>query len=309
MNATRYVDLPECFQVLNVAEGVSWQEIKKAYYQLAKQYHPDKNPNDTESEDRFKKIAIAFGILERYYRTHPRLRLSRMASPGIEEPVSGRQRQWSGPRQSRSRQYVADEERARGNGNGFHKTRARATEETQIPQQPARPSSIDGQGKPWWSSAYHYLQQLERRFLHLDIEKVVNVEAHTALNGGTVRMRAPGGTFNVRIPAGTQEDLVLRIPEKGERGLLNRNRGDLVLRIQVSPSRVQQGEDFYYQVCVPARDLSLGQVMVLETHEGPIRYALPKDTVTGQTFVLKAQPESGKATLANHIIVVEVVQE
>ncbi|CCQ91649.1 hypothetical protein NITGR_750007 [Nitrospina gracilis 3/211] len=318
MNATRYVDLPECFQTLNVAEGVSWPEIKKAYYQLAKQYHPDKNPNDTDSEDRFKKISIAFGVLERYYRTNPAMRLKWMPNISAEDPASpkpeyepqtkngnGRERN----RRSNSQQYVKDEDSIPANGKGY--VHATPPEPEVVPKEDAQAGET---GLPfsrrvgrWWNGTYRNMQSLERRVLCLDLEKTVNIESHTGLNGGTVRVRTPGGTFNIRIPAGTTNDIVMRIPEKGERGLLNRKRGDLVLRIQVNPPRAQQSEDFYYQVRVTQKDLSMGQVMVLDTHEGPIRYALPKNTVTGQTFSLKAQPDSGVPSHCNHIIVVEVV--
>ncbi|MGP0564913.1 MULTISPECIES: DnaJ domain-containing protein [unclassified Nitrospina] len=315
MNATRYVDLPECFQTLNVAEGVSWPEIKKAYYQLAKQYHPDRNPNDTESEDRFKKISIAFGVLERYYRTNPAMRLKWMSNVTTEDPASpkpeyepqtkngnGRERN----RRSNSQQYVKDEGSVPPNGKGY--AHATPPEPEVVPEEDAQTDlPFSRRIGRWWNGTYRNMQSLERRVLCLDLEKTVNIESHTGLNGGTVRVRTPGGTFNIRIPAGTTNDIVMRIPEKGERGLLNRKRGDLVLRIQVNPPRTQQSEDFYYQVRVTQKDLSMGQVMVLDTHEGPIRYALPKNTVTGQTFSLKAQPDSGVSSHCNHIIVVEVV--
>jgi len=42
------------YDTLGVAKGASQDEIKKAYRKLARQYHPDKNPGDKESEDSFK---------------------------------------------------------------------------------------------------------------------------------------------------------------------------------------------------------------------------------------------------------------
>jgi len=308
MSATRYVDLPECFQTLNVTEGVSWEEIKKSYYDLAKKYHPDKNPNDTECEDRFKQISIAFGVLERYYRSH-----SRFGGNGSNgrEPVLDLLEKLKREQRRRTRDYVTVEETEETSApppqNDLFEDDVEEPEEAEAEETDITRPAFSRRLLESWSSAYAFLQHMERRFLFLDLEKTVPVEAHTALNGSTVRIRTPGGTFNVRIPPGTREDLVMRIPEKGERGLLNRKRGDLVLRIQVLPAYTRQTEEFYYQVQVTRKDLNLGQVMVLETHEGPIRYALPKNTVTGQTFVLKARPEhNGHGSGVNHIIVVEV---
>jgi len=51
------------YQILGVADSASQAEIKKAYRRLAKQYHPDANPNNTQAAERFKEISEAHSIL------------------------------------------------------------------------------------------------------------------------------------------------------------------------------------------------------------------------------------------------------
>ena len=55
----------EPYTVLGVDKNSSADEIKKAYRQLAKQYHPDKNRGNKEAEEKFKKIASAYEQLEK----------------------------------------------------------------------------------------------------------------------------------------------------------------------------------------------------------------------------------------------------
>ncbi|HET9275750.1 MAG TPA: J domain-containing protein [Gemmatimonadales bacterium] len=51
------------YQVLGVSESASQEEIKKAYRRLAKRYHPDANPNNTQASETFKQVSEAHAVL------------------------------------------------------------------------------------------------------------------------------------------------------------------------------------------------------------------------------------------------------
>src|SRR5690242_3659548 len=51
------------YELLGVSRTATAEEIKKAYRRLAREYHPDQNPDNAEAEDQFKELARAYETL------------------------------------------------------------------------------------------------------------------------------------------------------------------------------------------------------------------------------------------------------
>jgi hypothetical protein len=65
------MDYKDYYQGLGVAHDASKEEIRKAYHRLALKYHPDRNPNDKQAEEKFKEINEAYQVLsESQKRAH-----------------------------------------------------------------------------------------------------------------------------------------------------------------------------------------------------------------------------------------------
>ncbi|XP_049577838.1 dnaJ homolog subfamily A member 3, mitochondrial isoform X1 [Syngnathus scovelli] len=63
LTSARRANKQDLYDVLGVARTSSQKDIKKAYYQLAKKYHPDTNPDDPEAKEKFAKLAEAYEVL------------------------------------------------------------------------------------------------------------------------------------------------------------------------------------------------------------------------------------------------------
>ncbi|TDH15759.1 hypothetical protein EPR50_G00012320 [Perca flavescens] len=61
--SSRLANKTDFYEVLGVSRTATQKDIKKAYYQLAKKYHPDTNPDEPEAKEKFAKLAEAYEVL------------------------------------------------------------------------------------------------------------------------------------------------------------------------------------------------------------------------------------------------------
>ncbi len=127
---------------------------------------------------------------------------------------------------------------------------------------------------------------------HLNIHKKIHVPDSTANLGGSLKMKAGREKFKIKIPKGDWNQMSLCLPGKGEASLFSKRRGDLILDLQIQrnvlPMRVEKS-NFSYAMVIDKN--KIGRVLTLNSSEGPIKFVLPRNTVNGQTFCLRARSE------------------
>src|SRR3954451_22325863 len=78
------------YEILGVKKTATEAELKKAYRDLAKKFHPDKNKGNKEAENRFKEISEAYAVLSDKEKRDQYDRLGREAfGPGGANPFAG----------------------------------------------------------------------------------------------------------------------------------------------------------------------------------------------------------------------------
>ena len=94
------------YDILGISKGASTAEIKKAYRKMAIKYHPDKNPGDSEAEEKFKKSAEAYEVLS---NEDKRARYDRFGHQAFEGGAGGG---WLSGRRIRSARELSPPEEA-----------------------------------------------------------------------------------------------------------------------------------------------------------------------------------------------------
>jgi len=59
----RFIKVSNYYDVLGVSRNITQADLKKVYRKLSMKYHPDRNPNNSEAEEKFKKISEAYSVL------------------------------------------------------------------------------------------------------------------------------------------------------------------------------------------------------------------------------------------------------
>ncbi len=206
LNMAKGLGLKECHRILDVPEGASLREIRKSFLKLAKVYHPDRNPHNPDSEERFKLMASAFEFLEKYYQKHM--------------PIAVPAPDFTFDPEFDLRKYRANDYSDKCEDN-FDAS-------VEFPNLLVRLKK----------SFLGFLRLMERKVLVIDLDINILISKSTAEKGGVIRIKTGKKPIRIKIPKNAQEGMVLKVPGRGERGFFSRKRGDLYLKIRISPENV-----------------------------------------------------------------------
>ena len=307
------------YEVLGVAKDASEADIKKAYRKVAKECHPDLNPDDKESEHRFKEASEAYEILSDVEKKAQYDQFGHAGMNGgqggfgggfggggfgdIFEDIfdmfggsGGARRQ--GPTRGADIKYgvnITFEEAAFGVEK---EVRVNRTENCGTCSGTGAKPGTDKKtcNKCSGAGQVKYAQ-------NTPFGQIVRTAACDECNGTGEKIESPcsscRGTgkerktkkINVKIPAGVDTGSVISLKGEGEPGEKGGPRGDLYIYIEVEPHKIfeRQGTDLYCEVTISFPQAVLGAELRVPSLEGKLKYTIEAGTQTGTTFRLKGK--------------------
>ncbi|MCS6872211.1 MAG: DnaJ C-terminal domain-containing protein [Anaerolineae bacterium] len=242
------------YKILGVSRNATAEEIKKAYRNLARRYHPDRNPNDKEAEARFKQINEAYEVLS---DAEKRARYDQLGRH-YHQWRSGQGINWNDI--SGSGGF--------GNFSGFGGEGSFAD----------FLASIFGGGR----ARETYRQPIRGQDIEMPVELTLE-EAYS----GTERVITRGNKRRtVRIPAGTRDGMRVRVEGEGEPGFAGGPNGDLYLVVSIKPHPLFEwrDDDLYTDLKLPLYTAVLGGEASVPTLNGEVKLRIPPGTQSGKLF-------------------------
>jgi curved DNA-binding protein len=253
------MDYKDYYQILGLPRNASTEEIRKAYRKLAMQYHPDHNPGNTQSEDRFKEINEAYQVLN---DPQKRAHYDRVGSAYSNWQQRGGQGgfdwgRWAGETPGGTRVEYEDLNDLFGGEGGLFSEFFRTI----------FGGGMGTAGTQTSRAVPGYQQQVE-------------ISLEDAFNGKTLELQTGGKRKQVRIPSGVRTGSKVRVAGAGPNGT------DLYLIVQVKENEnfERKGNDLYTNAKVNIFTAVLGGEAEVETMSGKVKLTIPAGTQPEQVF-------------------------
>jgi DnaJ-class molecular chaperone len=254
------------YKELGVARGASADEIKKAFRKLAKELHPDKNPGDKVSEERFKRITAAFDLLG---DAEKRAKYDRG-----EIDADGRE-------QFRAPPGGGGRSGGFGGFGGFGGSGGRGGFEDIDLEELF--GAFGGGGRTAGRGGFGGKGQ--------DVRATLDISLEDSIAGTTRRIQfSDGRMLDVVIPKGASEGQVIRLKGQGAPGR-GGQAGDALIELKIAPHPVfkRDGADLTMDLPVSVPDAVLGGKIQVPTPEGAVMMTIPKGSNSGKILRLKAR--------------------
>ncbi len=304
------------YEVLGVEKAADEKDIKKAYRRVAMKYHPDRNPDDPDADEKFKEATEAYDVL---MNAEKRAAYDRFGHSGVDPSMGGGGfgagggsfsdifgdvfgdifgggggRGRGGPQRGSDLRYTLDislEDAVKG-----------TTVEIKVPTL-ATCDECDGSGARKGSSPVNCTTcggigqvRMQQGFFQVQQTcptcrgrgKMISDPCGKCHGQGRVEKRK---TLSVKVPPGVDTGDRIRLSGEGEAGPDGGPPGDLFVQMSVRqhPIFERDGKNLYCEVPITFVDAALGGELEVPTLDGRVKLKIPAETQTGKLFRLRGK--------------------
>ena len=317
-------DKRDYYEVLGVEKGASEDQIKKAYRQQAKKYHPDLNPGDKTAEAKFKEVNEAYEVLS---DSQKRAKYDQFGHAGVDPNFgagggygggaynvdfgdlgdifssffgggASRTRNPNAPRRGQDNSInlvISFEEAAFGCKKNVNITRIEYCDSckgtgAQPGTQPKTCPTCHGTGQITMTQRTPFGPMQSQRTCDScrGTGKIIEKPCNSCGGKGKVRRTR---SEEINVPAGIDDGQTFIIRGAGHAGENGGPSGDLRVNISIRPHPVfeRRGFDVWCEFPVTFPQAALGAEITVPTLDGNVRYSIPEGTQPGDIFKLKGK--------------------
>ncbi len=276
------MEYKDYYKILGVDRKASKEEIKKSYRKLALKYHPDRNPGDKQSEEKFKELNEAYQVLgDSEKRAH---------YDQLGESYTRWQQHGGAPGGFRWEDWVAQTP-----GGGNVRVEVGNLEDL-----------FGGGGLGDFSEFFRRIfggmgaaadfnremrgqRRSGTRYVTADIQHEVEISLSEAFHGTTRRIEIDGRRLEVKIPRGARTGTKIRVANAVTAPDGQKSDLYLIVRVADDPNFERKGNNLYTDVSIDLYKAVLGGEVTVRTLAGNVVLTVPPGTQPGQSIRLSGQ--------------------